>query len=56
MVVVVVVIALIRGQARTLPGTLSGRCHYYTHFTDEGTEGQIITYQTGAAELGFICP
>lgn len=38
MVMMVVIIALARHF--TLPGTLSGRCHYYTHSTDEGTEGQ----------------
>ena len=31
-----------RCQAFTLSGTLLGRFYYYTHFTEEGTEGQRV--------------
>lgn len=34
--------SLTRCQTFTLLGTPPGRCHYYTHFSDEGTEGQSV--------------
>ena len=45
MMIMVMVMMVIRTLTRCQafhPGTLSGRCHYYTHFTEEEMEGQRI--------------